>query len=426
MSKATEINNIKNSLNYYNFIYDEVFDYFKIQNCENERYRYLNKKNKRFFFEFTFLINILTNIYNSFVLRRISKKNNPNIVVLFLADPIIYKDLISDLNINFWVFITNPFKNIFRRKNIRSLLLKGVTKNLVCAYEKNNLIFLEKAISKIEILLRSSKINFIILNDSIHPLNRAMILVSKKLNITTIEIQHAIYPSEMVLMKGLGPDFVFVWGDFFKNMYIRQKVREVNTVQVLGYPFKLIKEKYQKKSKKIILYYLAQGFHLQNINNLDILLSNALFLKKLCEEFDVDFRCRLHPNSPQILLDKVLPHINCTPKNETIEDSILNGDIFISFNSTALIQAELNNKICLQLINIPVETDNFEKLGTSIKSFYNIDDMRIHIIDIINNFEKYNLNKKRNNKYVQIFSESPGNKFEILISEILKNENKKI
>ena len=423
MSKAKEINNNKNLLYYYKFIYDEVFEYFKIQNCENERFRYLGRKNKGLdFFQFTFLINILTYIYNNFIIKKISKKHKSKFVILFLADPIIYKDLITDLNINILVFITNPFKNIFRRLNTHSLLLKDVTENLVSAFEENNLIYLQNAISKIEILLKSSKIDFIVLNDSIHPLNRALILVSKKLNITTIEIQHAIYPSEMILMKGLGPDFVFVWGNFFKNMYISQNVRESNTVKVLGYPFKLFKEKNQKKSKKIILYYLAQGFHLQNINNLDILLSNALFLKNLCEELNVDFRCRLHPNSPKILLDKVVPHINCTPKNETLEDSILNGDIFVSFNSTALIQAELNNKICLQLINIPVETDNFEKLGTSIKSFYNINDLEKYIIHLIDNFEKYNLNKKRNNEYVQIFTENPGNKFEILISEILKTK----
>lgn len=415
-------NEVKN-LNKY--IFNDVFDYFNVQNCEGERLRYISKFN--IFLKYIILNKVSSffiNIYNFNSLKKVKKKSENSFTILFLADPILYNDLLSEIDNNYQIIITNPFKNINSKKNLFSLIFRNISINLIYGFEKNLMKYTIKAISRLEFYLIKSNTKQVIINDSIHPINRAIIYVSKKLNIKTIEIQHAIYPSEMILMKGSGPDFVFVWGNYFKEMYIKQKIRCQDSIKILGYPFKIMK--YEKRNqKKPVLYYLAQGFHLQDINNLDILISNAINLKGICEKYEIEFRCRLHPNSPQILLDKILPIIKCTPKNETIEDSISYGDIFVSFNSTALIQANINNKICIQLINIPVETDNFEEIGTSIKSFNNIPDLESYVIEIVNDFNSFKFHQNKKSNYVEILSESPSKTFLELLTEIDKRKSKK-
>jgi hypothetical protein len=405
------------------YLFDDVFNYFKEQGCENEKYRYINKKSLLNYKLFRLFIKPSVFIYNKIVLLRLKKIRNNSEYIYFFADTLIYKDIVNHLSHNFTLLINNPKRisnNIFNNKNIITLPLILITYNLINGYKKNNDNSIIKAISDLRELIKSAKLNFIVINDSIHPTNRALIYVSRELGVKTIEIQHATYPSKMPLIKGISADYIFVWGQFFKNMYLEQKIKTDKELFILGYPFELPHFK-KNVSKLKTLYYLAQGFQYEDIKNLDILLQNALKLRAFCNANNLLFKCRLHPNSPKILLEKILPHVECTPIDIKLEDAISDGDIFVSFNSTALIQAELNNKICIQLINIPVETDNFEKLGTSIKSFYSIEDLEKYIIDLVINFEKYML-KKRNNEYVQIFSENPGNKFEFLIYEILKTK----
>jgi hypothetical protein len=368
-----------NILEFKKYLFDDVFNYFREENFENERYRYISKKG------------VLGNVFLNLIIRfcfpffllveffRIKVFNKNKGTIFFYADTQVYADIVKYLSFRTTLIVNNPYRfpgSILDRisNNIFYLPLLLINRDLIVGFETNNNNLIDKSVNKLVKILKKSKCNIIVLNDSIYPINRALIYISKNLNIKTVEIQHAIYPSDMKLISGIGADFVFVWGNYFKNMYINQLNLNTDKVKVLGYPFNIA---YREKvvSSNLVVYYLAQGFHLQDIKNLDILLSNALQIRKICIENNMIFKCRLHPNSPQILLDKILPHIECTPNNESLNDALTLGDIFISFNSTSLIQAALQGKYCIQLNNIPVVTDDFEKLGICPKSFSHISDL---------------------------------------------------
>lgn len=368
-----------NILDLKKYLFDDVFEYFKDENFENERYRYISNKGVLGTFHIKLFVRLILPIFRNMELLRLRIQNNYSNLIYFYADPTIYSDIVKYLSRENVLIVNNPrrypgtiFDKISNKLFYFPLLL--ITRNLIDGYEKKDDNLIIKSINELYYVIKKCKLNFIVINDAIHPINRALIFVSKYLNVKTIEIQHAIYPSDMKLISGVGADYVFVWGNYFKNMYLNQLNLNTNRVKVLGYPFN-IENRDKTGNSNFVVYYLAQGFHLQDIKNLDILLSNALQIRKICVENNMIFKCRLHPNSPQILLDKILPHIECTPNDESLNDALTLGDIFISFNSTSLIQAALQGKHCIQLNNIPVVTDDFEKLGICPKSFANITDL---------------------------------------------------
>jgi len=233
--------------------------------------------------------------------------------------------------------------------------------------------YLYQLIKKVEDRLRAVNPDYIVLWNDALPLERAIILASKKLGITTLEIQHGIYHSSSPLTTGKAADYVLVWGQYFKDMYINQGIKKPEALYILGYPY-LIKRSnlsYRTKGNYVVCYF-GGDFERYNRDLLAIKFETLRNLNKLCQKLNLNFIYRPHPSDDKRMLKKELPEVNFTPKYEKLNDTIQKGDIFISFNSTALIEAAIRSKISLQLLNYPLKTDNFEKLGIINKSFFEI------------------------------------------------------
>lgn len=399
-------------------LYEDVFDYFVLQDCEGEKDRYL-KKNKVYTSSVLLRYFLRSGIVtlNTIILSLINRNKKKRPAVFFYLDPITYEDLLQGLCKDYTVFISNPFKKK-ANKNTYPILLTSILNDLIIGYESKDYELIQKAINTLAKTLSMGKIDIVVLNDNIHPINRAFVFVCRELGIKTIEIQHAVYPKEMKLIKGLGADYVFVWGDFFKKMYIEQEIRSKQSIRILGYPFNILDKTLEKK-KKLTLYYLAQGFHLQNMSNLDIMIDNAVALKEACQKNNINFKCRLHPNSPKFYFDKILPKVQITPMDESLISAIADGDIFVSFNSTAILQASLNDKYCIQLLNIPVVSDNLYELGVCDEVFVDVESLAIHLKKLSRNPSLLtNPRDKKKNNYVMQPIPDAETKFRMLLNDL--------
>ena len=404
------------------YIFYDVFDYFVDAGVKGEKGRYLQKKGiskNTFIYPFlNFFLYFLDLVY------KIKLKNNKTNEkgIYFYADPLIYSEIVFELSKKYNLFFNNPLrvdKRIRFKNNIYYFPFVKQARDLTNGFlnEKDHEIL--KSLDQIKTNLKKIKPKLIVLNDSSLPINRAIIQVSKELGIYTIEIQHAIYPYEMKILPGSGTDFVYVWGEFFKKMYEHQKIRDNNSIKILGYPFKTNFNNKLLPNKKLTLYYLAQGFQYENIKNLDRLLENALYLKNLSNTLNITFKCKLHPNSPKVLLDKILPHVECNPINQTMKNAITDGDIFVSFNSTALIEAAFQGKKCFQLMNLPVDCDNFEELGIC-ETFLDLNELNLHLTNLFKLDRSKILTERNsiNDNYIKTFKCGPGMRFSNLIQEI--------
>jgi hypothetical protein len=405
------------------FLCEEVFSHFDKLKCPELKHTYLGAQNVDINSKLYRLVNLSMPLFQKFINFRLKRNSSKDISMLYYVDPSAYVQIIRTLSERVNLFIINPFRcspfTLNRKRNIFFSFVVLIARRLNYGITKSNDEQIFRSLDELRRLLLRNTPDIIVLNDSIYPINRALILAAREIKIPTVEIQHAIYPLSLPLIESRA-DYVFVWGESFKQMYLNQGAKS-DSVKILGFPHHLEEMPTDADKRSLTVCYLAQGFHNQDINNLNILLENAISLKQICEENGMDFRCRLHPNSPPVLLEKILPRVECVPKDERLIDTIKTGDIFISFSSTSLVEAALHGKHCIQLRNIPVLTEDFEQLGICPKSFTNIGDVESYLKTLVNvrPNELKQFHKKVDPEYIDIPLPNPGVRFVELIHEVI-------
>ncbi len=123
--------------------------------------------------------------------------------------------------------------NYFTMSKYRRLVYKYI--------DEKNAKYLYNLINSIEIDMVNMRPNFIILGNDCLPIERALILVCKKLGIPTIVIQHGIYCLEFPSSDGKVADYILAWGKYLKDFYIKNSFRKPDDVYILGYPYKIDK-----------------------------------------------------------------------------------------------------------------------------------------------------------------------------------------
>ena len=389
--------------------------YYNTQDFLSDRYKTFTQKCKRYKFALDFL--------DSFFLKLYLKNKKEEKRILF--QNIKYSEIILETKKYYSPFLmANGKERLFALKNRIGYL--GID-NLY-QYVYNYLIgkdikYLYQLNQEVEKRLKLLRPNYIVLWNDVLPIERATILASRKLGITTLEIQHGIYQSNYPLINGRVADYILVWGQSFKDLYIKKGARKSEEIYILGYPHLIEKPGLnQRKKRDYTVYYLGQNFEDFNKELININLKTVNVLNKICTNLGIKFIYRPHPGENVIALKKKLLNISFAADKEDLIETINNGDIFISFNSTALIEAAMRSKVCLQLVNYPLDTDNFERLGVCTKSFRTIKALEEYLVKIINLPDLNNFKPKFNNNYINI-SYNPGQRF-LEILDILDKNNR--
>lgn len=353
--------------------------------------------------------NILTNIIPSH-----GKKNKGSILAhhLLCRYPQILKSISQEYNLT--IMAKTPLSITYALKNrLDYISLHEIYKDLYQGIINDREDQLKRSFENLKTILLYFKPQFLLVNHDVHPEDRLMVLAAKELEIPTIEIQHGIYSSSNPIVTGKEVDFVFVWGKFFKDIYIKQKIKEHNQIQILGYPRSLIKLKKSNNIKLRTLVYIGQPFERTRDELFEVKVDTIKQLQHICGKMGLKFSYRPHPSDNVNELKKKLHNIKFISKREALTKTFLNNEIFISFNSTALIEAALNSRLCIQLKNFDLKTDDFEKLGIC-KSYDNIEDLEKEIRSIIKSNYFDNLKPVHEN-YIMVPAEGPGKKFLDLI-----------
>lgn len=276
-------------------------------------------------------------------------------------------------------------------------------------------------ISNIKTVLEKLSPDIIVLRSDSFPSDRALILAARDLNIPVVQIQDGIYQSCYPLIHGRKSDYVFVWGEYFKELYISQEIKETSNVKILGYPHTFnvnTPQPSMDKKQKLTIYYFGQNMEELNNKFLDIKIKTIICLNDFFKSKGYSFIYRPHPKDDIKLLGENLPYIEFSPKSEKLEDTFIKGDLFIAFDSTALVEASLKGKYTIQLANYPYLTDNFEKLGVCNKCFYDIESIEQFFNNNFNSEMVFNP-IKFNNKYIEFPAPDLENRFKELIDNVI-------
>ncbi len=218
------------------------------------------------------------------------------------------------------------------------------------------------------------------------------------------------------MVPGNYVDYVFVWGEYFRNLYLKSKIKQNREIRILGYPYPILQQEPFHYNKRVL--YLGQKLELYGNSFLDHKNDTIRSLNNLCRDLGFQFIYRPHPGEDLNHLKINLPEVEFTPDGEKLTDSIKNNDIFVSFNSTALIEAAVNSNMCIQLKNYSIPADDFEELGIC-RSFTSLSELKEFLKDIKTPDDFKSLYSPIDPSYIEIPSPNPGEKFIDLIKEIL-------
>lgn len=268
--------------------------------------------------------------------------------------------------------------------------------------KEKNIDYLYQLVEKTEEKLKKAKPDYIVLWNDCSPIARAIVLASKNLGITTMEIQHGTYNSSDSLINGRAADYVLVWGKYFKDLYVGRGIRKPEDIYILGYPYPVEKNPVVvRENKDYRVCYLGEDFEKYNGSLLKIKLETIEAISKICRKNGLKFVYRPHPGDDVKLLKEKLPGIRFIPKKEKIDKTFRNADIFISFSSTSLREASMFQKISIQLVNYPEVAPNFEQLGLCNKTLHTFEELENYLTEIISAPDLDKLKLNFNNDYVE-------------------------
>lgn len=364
----------------------------------------ITKKNKQFFFIKYF--DCLYNMLHSFSEKRIFFKGDR------------FKQFISETKKEFPVgmIVSGISDRLYAIKNFIPYISFSPFYKYVDKYFKTgDKKYLKEVTQKMGTLLKKRDIDSIVLWNDCFPLDRALILEARKKNIPTIQIQVGLHISTYQPENGREADFIFVWGDFFRDMYDQYNVRDKKNIYTLGYPREIKKFPSTKKIKRVV--YLGQNIEKFNSSLFKTKIDTINQLNQLCKKNKLCFKYRPHPNDDIKSILKEIPKLNLSIGK--LEETFKEADILVSFYSTSLVEGAMAGKICIQLTNYPMHAGNFEKLGIC-KSFTSIKSFEKHLKKIVDNPE-VGLSFKFNSYYINQPKEVK-KKFVRLLKKVLKKK----
>jgi len=398
-------------------------DYFRggESGCSDTRSLYMKILNNSLEFNSKYPIYKLINLSRNFYSFKstIHGKDKNRKKIWFGPDTTRYIDIILKLAEEYEIFIfdydfskTLWLKSIYN-KNINFFAIMDYANSLNYGIVNDDKESLYKGIDGIKSVFKELDLDLVVVHDDIFPISRAITLVAKDLGIPTVEIQHGIYLSKYT-PTGIEADYVFVWGEYFKNLYLNNQIKPPQKLKILGYPFTI--KDVTKPHESINLIYLGQNTEEYAPELINQKIETVEKLNNICEKLNIQFSYRPHPGDDVKLLKEKMANIKFTKPGETLDESFQKGDIFVGFDSTALVEATLHSKISLQLKSYSLPTDDFEKIGACTRTFDNYDDLKTFLEKI--KTSKNSFISKPDNRFIETRND-PGNRFAVLIKDIL-------
>lgn len=382
----------------------------ELEQWNDEKYMNFFPRINRLKLEISYkLLKLGSKIYNSSKNRKImwiGELSNKN----FLYESQPYNLIISDMRLSL-----NALIKLLFTKNISLDPIYPCYNSLNSGIVNEDEELLQNGLDILKNTLNAINPDLIVLNNDVFPINRAVILVARELGIPTVEIQHGIYVRNFT-PTGREVDYVFVWGNRFKEFYVENKIKKSNQVKILGYPYP-IQKCGSANNERMLVTYIGQNYEVYNESLLSTKLNTLKEINEICNRLNFDFVYRPHPGDHLDLLKPELENVAFTSHDETLHETFEKGDIFISYDSTALVEASLHSKLSIQLKSYDLATDNFENLGACSKTIENFEELEKYLKQVKNG-ELSSFYRPVKESYIEI-PQDIGKKFWELIKEII-------
>ena len=224
---------------------------------------------------------------------------------------------------------------------------------------------LERTVEDIASILGSSAPRAVVLkNDSLF-LERAVIAAARSAGIPTVTIQHGLFMAAAGshTWDGRWTDHMLVWGEHFRDLYLAEGMVPEGRIHLLGYPFPVPAGVGRGRVPPRALCLLGQPWELN---------SEALRAEKHrvigellagAPRHGLSLDYRPHPAESREDLRAAFPSLRLTGEEEPLTETIRRRDLFLSWTSTALIEAALQGRSAVQIGSEVIPMDDFGAVG---------------------------------------------------------------
>ncbi|MDD5159832.1 MAG: hypothetical protein PHI47_07260 [Sulfuricurvum sp.] len=207
-------------------------------------------------------------------------------------------------------------------------------------------------------LIQTDACYLIVESDSLPP-HRMIIQAAKQAHIKTICILHGISTSTCpaTLSDGQYADYIFVYDDHQKNVLIRAGI-ESSRIRVFGFYYPIpLHPPLNLDRKKVCVF--GQPWKEYNINMFEHYQTSTrwIILTLLQNRFDVIYKP--HPAEQEISYIQDISN-EVMINYFDMESCLAEYDLFVSYASTALLEATLHGKLAVQIYTGNLYDDNFE------------------------------------------------------------------
>jgi len=271
-----------------------------------------------------------------------------------------------------------PDENLFLKHKLFKIFLSYLNKPILASnYFKN--------------MISKHKIKLILLWNDVLPLEKNIVLLSKKLGIPTVVFQHGIFYNNKDGFLPITADFFVSWGDLFTKLLISEgadskKIKTMGNPKfdyLLGYIGKQANTLNTSNENKIRILYLPQPFEKYSKDGSAFKNQILVYLLKIIQRNpNYELVIKTHPGEKFFAYKryKKIKNIKIFSKYSNLYDLIYNSDIVIGVSSTALLEAyilgkptisiEINSKFLdfpFSTFGITYPCYNLEKLEDCIK-----------------------------------------------------------
>lgn len=218
---------------------------------------------------------------------------------------------------------------------------------------------IEKEIRRIRIRLKKFKCKFMLVPDDVEMLFRLYLYAARLENIKSATILHGIMGEQKAIV-GTYSDWMFLWGEHYKNYYDEKFNIEKNIV--MGYPYYVKRDSEIVENEKKVLFV---GQPLEEDKEV------VKLVYKVCEELGLELCYRFHPgeNKKKKIREEHIGLENMKYSSGELADELLEAGIVIGLVSTVLMEALIYGKASVQvdaLKDKKLDVD-FSDIGTVIK-----------------------------------------------------------
>ncbi len=285
-----------------------------------------------------------------YLIKLVTKKADVGLMYGFCSLRVLWKDIKSSCS----------FCTLWRERFL-------LNRAFLCSCEKKRSSLVEKAVGLIEKKIIGFDPKVLVLwGDSLF-LNRAIICAARNVDVPTVVLQHGVILDGISLnyLDGTFGDYFFTWSKSVKKYYIENNLRDEDTIRIMGYQFK---HNYSnssvsnfKQNLKICIF--GQGlweyyeeFKYEYFKVIENILT-------VCKELKVQILYRPHPAENLEGIENRVPKWCLVSRAESLPELFDSYNVFLGFNSTALIEATIYGKVSAQIRTTAWASKDFESSG---------------------------------------------------------------